>query len=247
MELRQSWLCNTPIAHRGLHGDTIPENSLAAFDNAAKNGFAIELDVRLIDDGTVIVFHDNKLARMTGEDRYASTLTLDDLDKITLKNSDQKIPTFKQVLDLVDGRVPILIELKNEGKPGPLESRVIELLRAYKGEYAVEAFNPFAIEYFKNHAPEIKRGILSDFFGTQQIASFFRRFALKRMYLNGIAKPDFIAYQHEHIPNKYITKYLKKHPITVIAWTVQNQAEADKVLQHCDNVIFEGFIPQNKN
>jgi glycerophosphoryl diester phosphodiesterase len=238
MDLKQSWLCKTPIAHRGLHNEEIPENSLASFENAIKNGYAIELDVRLIDDGTVIVFHDDKLARMTGEDKYASTLTLADLDNIRLKNTDQKIPTFKQVLDLVDGKVPILIEIKNESKPGALEDKTIELLRSYKGDYAVQAFNPFVLEYFRHHAPEMKRGILSALFKKHQLPSFIKRYVLSRMLLNNIAKPDFITYRHECLPNKYVNKYVNKHNVPVIAWTLENQAETDKVKPNCDNVIF---------
>jgi hypothetical protein len=121
------------------------------------------------------------------------------------------------------------------------------MLRSYKGEFAIQAFNPFVLEYFKNNAPEMKRGILSALFNKHQLPSFIKRFVLSKMLLNNIAKPDFISYQHECIPNKYITKYLKKHSVPVIAWTVQTQAEADKVLANCDNIIFEGFIPQDKN
>ncbi|MBO5223239.1 MAG: glycerophosphodiester phosphodiesterase [Clostridia bacterium] len=246
MDLKQTRLFSAPIAHRGLHNADIPENSLAAFENAIAHGYPIELDVRLTDDKAVIVFHDDKLARMTGMDGYVSTLTLADLDSIKLKNSDQKIPTFKEVLDLVDGKVPLLIEIKNEGKPGELEDKTIELLRAYKGEYAVQAFNPFVLEYFRHHAPEIKRGILSALFRKHQLPSFVKRFVLSKMLLNNIAKPDFITYRHECLPNKYVTKYVKKHNVPVLAWTTENQEETDKVLPHCDNFIFEGFIPNEK-
>lgn len=245
MDFRQTRLCTEPIAHRGLHNEEIPENSLAAFENAIQHGYPIELDVRLIDDGTVIVFHDDKLARMTGVDRYACTLVSADLNNIFLKKTDQKIPTFKQVLDLVDGRVPLLIEIKNEGKPGVLESKLIEMLRSYKGEYAVQTFNPFVLEYFRHNAPDIKRGILSALFKKQQLPSFVKRFLLSKMLLNGIAKPDFITYQHECLPNKYVNKYVKKHNVPVLAWTVENQADADKALSKCNNVIFEGFIPKS--
>ena len=243
MDLKQTWLCTTPIAHRGLHNEEIPENSLASYQNAIDHGYAIELDVRIIDDGTVIVFHDDKLARMTGEDRYASTLTIADLENIRLKKTEQKIPTFKEVLDFVDGRVPLLVEIKNEGKPGALENKTIELLRAYKGEYAVQSFNPFVLEYFRHHAPEMKRGILSALFRKHQLPSFIKRYVLSKMLLNNVAKPDFITYRHECLPNKYVTKYVKKYNVPVIAWTTENQAETDKVKPNCDNFIFEGFIP----
>jgi glycerophosphoryl diester phosphodiesterase len=180
---------------------------------------------------------------MTGEDKYASTLTIADLENIRLKKTEQKIPTFKEVLDFVDGRVPLLVEIKNEGKPGALENKTIELLRAYKGEYAVQSFNPFVLEYFRHHAPEMKRGILSALFRKHQLPSFIKRYVLSKMLLNNVAKPDFITYRHECLPNKYVTKYVKKYNVPVIAWTTENQAETDKVKPNCDNFIFEGFIP----
>ena len=149
MDIKKSWLCSQPIAHRGLHGNSVPENSLLAFSRAIENGFAIELDVRPIDDGTVVVFHDDKLTRMTNRDGYVCNLSKEELDTIRLKNSDEKIPTFKEVLDFVAGRTPILIEIKNESQVGALEQSTLDLLASYNGEYAVQSFNPYSIEFFK--------------------------------------------------------------------------------------------------
>ena len=239
MDIKQSWLFTTPIAHRGLHTEEIPENSLSAYENAIKNGYPIEIDIRLIDDGNIIVFHDEKLARMTNHDGYACNLKTADLDSIRLGKTDEKIPTFEQLLEFINGRTPILIEIKNEGKIGQLEHKAIEMLRSYNGEYAVQSFNPYSIEYFKNKAPDITRGILSSFFTDTDLA-FYKKFILKRMLLNSQANPDFVSYDHTALPNKYVTKT----KLPTLAWTLKSNSDMEKVLPYCDNIIFEGFIPK---
>ncbi len=241
MDIRKTWLCTKPIAHRGLHSATVPENSLAAFEAAIERGYAIELDVRPIDDGTVIVFHDDKLTRMTNRDGYACNLTTADLEEIRLVGSNEKIPTFKEVLDLVAGRTPILIEIKNtDTKVGQLEKDVLEFLSSYTGEYAIQSFNPFSVEYFKKNAPGTIRGQLSCFFTDQNSPSFFKRFLLKRLKLNKVSSPDFIAYDHRNLPNKYVTKT----KLPVLAWTVCSNSEMEKVRPYCDNIIFQNFLPE---
>lgn len=239
MDIKQTWLCKQPIAHRGLHNDEIPENSLKAFENAVNNNYPIELDVRIIDDGTIIVFHDDKLARMTSMDGYACSLKKNDLVNYHLANSDQTIPTFEQVLETVNGKTPILVEIKNEGRAGELERKTMEMLKAYNGEIAIESFDPFSLEYFKNNAPDFTRGILASFMENAPLA-WYKKFALKRLMLNNLAKPDFVAYDHVNLPNKYVTKT----KLPVIAWTIRSNSEMEKVLPHCDNFIFEGFTPK---
>ena len=240
MDIFKSWLVERCIAHRGLHNDEFPENSLGAFQNAINNGYPIELDVHIISDGTLVVFHDDSLSRMTGKDGYLKNLTKFDLENYHLADTEYTIPTFEDVLTLIDGKVPLLIEVKNTNKVGALETKLLEMLRAYKGEYAIESFNPYVLEWFKNNAPDILRGQLAGFFKGEKLA-FIKRFALKRMVLNKIAKPDFIAYEASRLPNRFVRKY-KSLPL--IAWTVRSQKEYMKVVQYCDNVIFENFEPK---
>ena len=240
MDIFKSWLVERCIAHRGLHNDEFPENSLGAFQNAINNGYPIELDVHIISDGTLVVFHDDSLSRMTGKDGYLKNLTKSDLENYHLADTEYTIPTFEEVLTLIDGKVPLLIEVKNTNKVGALETKLLEMLRAYKGEYAIESFNPYVLEWFKNNAPDILRGQLAGFFKGEKLA-FIKRFALKRMVLNKIAKPDFIAYEASRLPNRFVRKY-KSLPL--IAWTVRSQKEYMKVVQYCDNVIFENFEPK---
>jgi len=236
-----SWLVCQPIAHRGLHDKEIPENSLPAFENAINNGYAIELDVQMIADGTLVVFHDESLSRVTNNDGYLKFLNKSDLEILTLKGSKEKIPTFEETLKFINGRTPILIEIKNKSKVGDLEKKVIELLKDYKGEYAVESFNPYVLQYFEKHAPNILRGQLAGYLKKEKLP-FFQKFALKRMLLNKhISKPNFIAYEAKVLPNRFVRKF-KNLPL--IAWTVKSQNEYLKVVKYCDNVIFEDFEPK---
>ncbi len=246
MDLFKTWLVETPIAHRGLHDKNAPENSLAAFSNAIDNGYAIELDVHLLADNTVVVFHDESLARMTGNDGYLKYLNREDLKALKLAGTKESIPTLSEVLKLVDGKVPLLIEIKNQHKVGNLEQAVINLLKGYKGEYAVQAFNPYSLAYFKKHAPQILRGQLSGSFKGEAYKNLklskIVRYMLRHMMLNkNVSEPHFIAYESAALPNRFVKKF-KKLPL--LAWPVDSKKEYMRVVKHCDNIIFEGFVPE---
>ena len=240
MKITESWLFSKPIAHRGLHDKNAPENTLAAFSKAIEAGYPIELDLRIIDDGTVVVFHVEKLSRLTGSDGYITNLVKQKLKDYKILKSDQHIPTFEQTLELINGQVPLLIEIKNSNKVGILERKVLEILKGYDGEYAVHSFNPYTVEYFKKYAPQIPRGQLSSFFTDDKTLNFFKKFVLKRMLLNHVSKPDFISYESKYLPNVFVTKT----KLPVLAWTVRSQQEYEDVKLYCDNIIFENFIPQ---
>ena len=241
MDIFKSWLVTDYIAHRGLHTKTLPENSLGAFVNAIENGYPIELDVQLISDGTVIVFHDYSLSRMTGKDGYTKNLTLAELKDYKLEKTEFTIPTLNEVLNLVSGQVPLLIEIKNEGKVGELEKKLWEILKNYNGEYAVQSFNPYSLEWFKNNAPKVLRGQLSSYFKGVNL-NFFKKFVLKRMLLNKkVSQPNFISYDEKNLPNRFV-KHYKKLPL--LAWCIKSQSEYMKTVKHCDNIIFEGFEPK---
>ena len=163
MNIFETWLCTKYIAHRGLHDDSAPENSLASFKKAIENGYAIELDVRPLADGTIVVFHDEALGRMTGADGFISNYTYDDIKDLRLLKTTEKIPTLEETLKFVNGQTPILIEIKNMGKVG-FEKNIWKILSSYKGEYAVQSFNPYSLEWFKINAPHVKRGQVASFF-----------------------------------------------------------------------------------
>ena len=241
MNIFDSWLCNVPIAHRGLHNEEIPENSLKAFKNAIENNYAVEFAVRALADGSIVVFNDDTLGRMTGKDGYINNFTYDDVKELTLLKSEEHIPTFQEVLNLIDGKVPVLVEIKNSGKVG-FEKDVWKMLSKYKGEYAVQSFNPYSLEWFKINAPHVKRGQLASFFKGNKEIGFAKRYALKRMLLNKkVSEPHFISYQVENLPNKYVKKY---SDLPLLAWVVKDQETLNRVNKYCDNIIFEGFNPE---
>lgn len=243
MDIRKTWLCTTPIAHRGLHNAEKPENSLAAFQNACENAFPVELDVQIIDDGTLIVFHDNNIKRMTAHDGYVSNLTKEKLCELNLAGTEQTIPTFEQVLETINGSVPMLIEIKNESKVGKLEQKVIDMLSSYKGEFAVESFNPYSMEYFKHNASGIIRGQLSMVMSKKDMPGAFRRFMFNSMRVAKISAPDFIAYNAADLPSKKVSRL----DLPTIAWTIRSNTEMEKVAPYSDNIIFENFIPVKEN
>lgn len=241
MDLFKTWLVETPVAHRGLHDKKAPENSLAAFKNAIEKGYNIELDVQMLSDGTVVVFHDEALSRMTGNDGYLKFLTKEDLKMLTLKGSKETIPTLEDVLEFVAGRTPIIIEIKNTSKVGELEQKVIDLLKNYKGEYAVCAFNPFVLSYFKEHAPKILRGQLSGKFKGVKLG-FMKKLALRAMWMTKKQNlADFIMYEASALPCLYVRRFRN---LPLLAWTVKSQQEYLRVVKYSDNVIFEGFEPK---
>lgn len=239
-----SWLVERPIAHRGLHsGDsTCPENSLKAFEAAVDGGFPIELDVRILADGNVVVIHDANTDRTTGIDNPVSTLDATQIKRMLLQDSDEHIPLMLEVLELVRGQVPLLVEIKNQGAVGELESALYETLSAYKWEYAVQSFNPYSLKWFKVNAPSVKRGQLSTKIKRANL-SLYRRFLLRNLLLNRVSCPDFIGYDVRYLPNYAVTRQRRKG-LPILGWVVRSQEQYAQVSKWCDNIIFEGFEPR---
>ena len=241
MNIFDSWIATSPIAHRGLFDDKIPENSLAAFKNAVKHKVSIELDVTVLTDGVPVIFHDERLARMTGKDGFISGCAYKDIEKLVLHKTKERIPTLADALDVIDGKVPVLIEIKNYGKVGVAEKAVWKVLQGYRGEYAITSFNPYTLEWFKKNAPKVKRGQSASFFKDKEIIGV-KKFFLKRMKLNKkVSEPNFIIYKAEDMPNKYVKKYYGKLPI--IACVLKNAEEEERVKDLCDNFLFDSYTP----
>ena len=238
-DILNSWIVKTKIAHRGLHGETFPENSIGAFTAAAQSGFAAELDVRPLADGKIAVFHDEGLSRMTGSDGYICTLNSEQVKALRLLKTDERIPLLSEVFEAVNGKTPLLIEIKNPNKVGAFEQSLVKLLGEYKGEFAVQSFNPYALEYLKHNAPQIIRGQLSSFFKNSNISKF-KRYALKRLLFNKFTHPDFISYEFTDLPNRWVIR----SGLPVLAWTIRSQEDYDAVQGLCDNIIFESFLPK---
>ena len=159
--MKLDWLIDRPIAHRGLFNSNYPENSLSAFENAVKNNYGIELDIQFTKDKKIVVFHDDNLERMTNDKRNVNELLYEELRNLKLLNSNESIPLFEDVLSLVNGKVPLIIEIKNCDNIIELGQETYKLLKSYKGKFVVESFNPFVLQWFKNNAKEVVRGQLS--------------------------------------------------------------------------------------
>lgn len=232
-----SLLCD--YAHRGLHGNGIPENSRTAFGLACERGVGIELDVQLSRDGTVMVFHDYTLSRMTGLDKMLCELDADALRRLSLNGTEQTIPTFSEVLSLVDGRVPLLVELKGENFDTALCEKVAALLREYDGAYCLESFNPLLIGKMKTYLPDAFCGLLYTNVCRDKKKRSALNIALTGMALNAVARPDFIAYnkQDRHtLPVKIATR-LYRTPRFV--WTVKSEEERQTARRLGECAIFE--------
>lgn len=234
----------TKYAHRGLHsGDSrVPENSLAAFAAAAKAGFGVELDIQFTADRQIVVFHDNDLKRMCGVDRRVDELTYDELLQFRLLDSDQCIPLLSDVLKILDGAT-LLCELKpmRSYTDTSLCAAALPLLSEYKGAVCIESFNPFMVRWFRKHAPQFIRGILSKRFEKGEVAQILR-FPLSSLFTNVLCRPDFIAYQHTDYRQPFFRFCCWFRP-TAIAWTVQSAADEIEAKRRFDTIIFEAYLP----
>ena len=234
------------IAHRGFFDNEThkPENSIAAFAAAVTNGYGIELDVQMTKDGKLVVFHDDSLLRMCGVNKVLEDCSFDELQTYSLKSSREKIPLFTDVLEIIDGKVPLIVEIKNSSKYIETSKKVASILDSYKGIYCIESFNPYIIAYFKKHRPEVIRGQLStNYFKDEPQMKFIQKFVLSNLLLNFYAKPDFIAYNHHH-KNQFSYKLLRKiYPVKNVAWTIKNQDELENARDVFTCLIFDSFTP----
>ena len=233
---KEHWILNKPIAHRGLWGDGVPENSITAYKRAAEKGYPIEIDLYLTKDGHLVSFHDDTLKRMTGEDGFIYDKTLSELKTLDI-GGGEKIPTFTEVKEIALGKSPLLIEIKNQPYKNIVE-KVVEELNDYKGEFAIQSFNPFYINKVKKLAPNFIRGIL----GTHDAYNekFFTRLALKHLLFNFLIKPDFISYNINGMP----IKENKVKDKAVLCWTITNDTDEEKAYTFADNIIYENFVPK---
>jgi len=236
--VRPEWLTARPIAHRGLHTlPHAPENSLAAFAAAVDAGFPIELDVRLLTDGKVAVFHDYDLARLTGAAGPLTARSANDIRALRLLGTDEPIPLLSEGLDLVAGGVPLLVEIKSDpadpSSVGPLERATLEALAGYTGAFAVQSFSPATVAYLAARAPQIVRG---------QLASDDRWRADADDAEHEPPLPDFIAYHLRALPTP-LSSALRARGVPLLAWTIQTPEQQRRAVEVADNYIFEAIQP----
>lgn len=227
------------FAHRGLYGGEIPENSLAAFQAALAYGCGIELDVHLLKDGTLAILHDSALFRMTGKEGFIEDLTLSDLPNFHLNGTDQTIPTFRSVLDLYEGRVPLIVELKTRNNNhAALCEAACRMLETYEGPYCLESFDPRCVYWLKKNRPDLIRGQLSENFilrlkGQQPwILRFLATFQLQTF----VTRPDFIACRFSERKNLSNWLCRKLWLMQGVTWTVDREEDLLQAEK-------EGWIP----
>lgn len=229
-------------AHRGLHDEDIPENSLAAFENAAKKGYSIELDVRLSKDGKVVVFHDASLARMCGVNAALKDFSYEELSRFSLNGSSERIPLFKDVLKRIDGRAAILTEIKNCNF-GSLERRTFRLLDKYKGCYAVQSFNIFTVLWCRLFRPGVCRGVLlSTHFDRFDFEYIARKITALPVVWRLLGKPDFISVDRRSLSPQLINA-AKKAGAALFVWTARDDVQLERAAMVADSVIFENTTP----
>lgn len=231
------------IAHRGLHDlfENTPENSLAAFREAVRLGLAIEIDIHLTADGRVVVFHDNDLRRMCGVDGTVEAQTLAQLKTYRLNGTDQRIPTLEECLEVIGGRVPLLIEFKcGFGNWKALCEAANTILRNYTGHYLVQSFFPLAMWWYRRHRRDICRGQLSSAFPGEP----FLQVLLGKLLFNFLSRPDFVSYDHQ-FANSFSLKLNVTLGAFPVGWTFTSQADLDADQKRYKTYIFETFLPRD--
>lgn len=231
-------------AHRGLHGNGIPENSMAAFRAALEGGYGIELDVHLLKDGNLAVMHDSDLLRTTGAVGKIENLTTADLKNYRLEGTEETIPEFRQVLELYAGNAPLVVELKVSGNNhAALTEAVCRMMDSYNGVYCMESFDPRCLLWLKKHRPDIIRGQLSEnYFATKNKLPFILKLILSKNLGNFLTKPDFVAYRYADRRSTLSNRLCMKR-MTGVSWTIQTQEEFDTAVREGWVPIFEGFRP----
>lgn len=232
-------------AHRGLHNETLPENSMGAFRAALEHGYGIELDIHLMKDGNLAVIHDTSLKRTAGADVKITDLTAGDLENYRLGDTDEKIPLFSEVLDLFAGKAPLIIELKSDNNAAELVATAIRAMESYEGPYCMESFDPRCVMELKKQAPQIIRGQLTmDYFKEEKSTlPKVLKWALTQHAENFLTMPDFVAcrYTDRNTAGSRIAR--KFWGLQGVTWTLKTQEELDTAQAEGWLPIFEGFIP----
>ncbi len=232
-------------AHRGLHDEKLPENSMAAFRAALEHGYGIELDIHLIKDGTLAVMHDCSLKRTAGADVKITDLTVEELKNYHLNGTEETIPTFREVLELFAGKAPLIIELKADGNNHKeLVAAAVKAMEGYEGPWCMESFDPRCVYELKKNHPHIVRGQLTeDYFRVDSPLHPALKWVLKNQALNFLTQPDFVAYNclHRDDPSNRIVRDF--WGVQGVTWTLQDRDEYEAAVSDNWIPIFENFTP----
>lgn len=240
------WLVARPIAHRGLHDKAkgVIENSESAFAAAIRHGYPIECDLQLAGDGEAVVFHDETLDRVTGESGPVKGRGTAELKRVAFTGSHDRIQTLADLLEQVDGKVPLFIELKShwDGDDG-LAARALAVLETYRGPYGLMSFDPDLVEALRLRSPATVRGIVADR-AVDRYYDFLP--AERRLELRGFShlartEPHFISFDYRQLPFAPVTQF-RHAGNPVITWTIRSPEAAAVARRYCDQITFEGFL-----
>jgi glycerophosphoryl diester phosphodiesterase len=247
-QLRElGWLVARPIAHRGLHDSNagIIENTESAFAGAIENGYAIECDIQLSADGEAMVFHDDTVDRLAEAKGAVGAFASGALRKLKLKSSSDHMQTLDELLEQVNGRSTLVIELKSRWDgDAELAKRAVEVLGSYGGPFGLMSFDPFLLEALRELSPDVVRGIVADR-ATDAYYKFLplaKRCELRTLAHVGRTEPHFVSYNWRDLPFEPITE-IRQRGYPIITWTLRSKEAASRALRYCDQVTFEGYTP----
>jgi glycerophosphoryl diester phosphodiesterase len=220
---------------------------MAAFEAAIAEDFPIEIDVQLTKDKVPVVFHDDFLDRLTGfKKKRLTRVSFSDLEKLRIGSTDFKVPTLKEFLDFVAGRVPILVEIKkNRGSKG-IERIVVDMLKKYGGDFAIQSFHPIAIRKVRKEDPSLYCGLLSSKLSEMKMLRI-KKAAVKNARLFFMAKPDFVSFEINSFPNDRVKKFREEFKLPIIGWTIKSKEDFERAKEFCDGIIFENLENLRKN
>ena len=242
-----------PLAHRGLHSRDrgIIENSPSAVQAAIDTGYGIEIDIQRSKDGAAVVFHDDRMDRLTLERGLVRDLTQAELSAIKLKDSTDTIETLDQILQRVKGQVPLLIEIKDQSLTmddvdGTLEKAVATCLDGYHGDVAVMSFNPASVAYMAHYAPQVARGLTTCSFAPKSwpMCNPKNLGLLQQFSKYDEVGASFISHDHRDLTSIHVTQFQQKGD-PVLTWTIKS-ADQEAVARHvADNITFEGYLAKS--
>jgi glycerophosphoryl diester phosphodiesterase len=239
----QRWISDQPIAHRGLHdSEQNPENSVGAFNEAIAAGYGIELDIHCSRDGRLVVFHDDNAKRLTGRDLKITSASFAELSALRLAETSYRISALEEVLELVDGRVPVLIEVKTGSRPGRVGPLLVAVLSGYQGPVAVQSFDPRIVMWLRKNLPGVPRGQLSGSMSDSNLSGV-QRLILRTMLLNAASRPDFIGFEIGAMPDRFVSFWRRLLRAPLLLWTVRTEEEMSQARRYRANAIFENFRP----
>jgi glycerophosphoryl diester phosphodiesterase len=236
-----AWLTTRPIAHRGLHSADAPENTLPAFEAALAANYPIELDVHVLRDGEPIVFHDADLLRAAGVARSLHDEDRDSIRRHHVFGGAHGIPSLSEVLRLVDGKVPLLIEIKASAR-APRPRAVLDALAGYRGPVALQSFDPWTLRWFARHAPELPRGQLAGPLRDDSVGRF-ERLASRRLLAALVSRPHFLNYDLRALPDPWVALVARAARLPLLCWTVRSDADRRKAEQLGLNYVFDHVRP----